>query len=418
MPVFQFTFPFAFVGLGVDIIGSVPLGDRRWLLMWKARPEIVAPYAFIVSVNGKHQETVYNDEQTVVEADNLETDVAHVIQVPAAVLDGGHFPDFLFNIAVLNNKGIITITPPGDVSKVDAYRVYFDNGTGTVTFDDAGLLGEVKETGAPSYQFATRELAAATYKSVVRTVTKNGTESTNVAPERSFTVQAYIPPVTGFGNTYDEPTKKATLSWVFPAGATQVQIFYNGGSEADQFPDYDTVLATVNFPTTTFLTAALAAGAHVWGIRATDGSNFELNTSVRTKLRTDAAFAEISGPPPKPRLIAVREVAGKITLKAFVDTTEDQNPPIPDTVQFYTDDGAGGPVDFTTPLPGGPFTLVAGSVYLEAVTVTAAFGATARKFAAVAFKGSVPSEQGDAVTITPNVDVPPAPVYAAAAGRA
>ena len=417
MPVFPFLFPFAFVGLGVDIIGTVPLGDRRWLVMWKARPEIAAPFAFIVSVDGKHQEAVLNDEQTIVVSNRQETPVVHVIQVPQSTLDGAHFPDFLFNVTVLNNKGIITITPPGDVSKVDHYNVYFDNKTGTVTFDDAGLLGEVKETGAPTRKLVTRELAAGTYKAVVRTATKNGTESTNVAPEVSFTVQAFIPPVSGFQNSYDEPTKKATLSWTFPAGATQVQIFFNGSTEADQFPDYDTVLATVNAPTSTFLTAVLPAGAHVWGIRATDGTNFELNTSVRTKLRTDAAFAEISLPPPRPRVIAVNDVAGKVILKAYVDVTEDQDPPIPDTVQFFTDDGAGGPVDFTTPLAGGPFALVQSSLYLEAVNSFGPFGATARKFAAIASKGSVVSEQGASVVIIPNVDVPPDPVYSAAAGR-
>ena len=417
MPVFPFLFPFAFIGLGVDIIGTVPLGDGRWLVMWKARPEIVAPFAFIVSVNGKHQETVLNDEQAIVKANDLETDAVHVIQVPQSTLDGAHFPDFLFNVSVLNNKGIITITPPGDISDVDQYRIFFDNGTGTVTFDDAGLLGEVKETGAASYKFVTRELAAATYKAVVRTVTKNDTESTNVAPEVSFTVQAFIAPASGFQNSYDEPTKKATLSWTFPAGATQAQIFFNGSSEANQFPDYNTVLATVNAPTNTFLTAALPAGAHVWGIRVTDGTNFELNTSVRTKLRTDAAFAEITGPPPRPRVIAVNDVAGKVILKAFVDVTDDIAAPVPDTVEFFTDDGAGGPVDFTTPLAGGPFSLIATTQYLEAVNSFGPFGATARKFAAIASKGSVVSEQGDAVTITPNVNVPPAPTYSAAAGR-
>ncbi len=418
MPVFQFTFPFAFVGLGVDVIGTVPLGDRQWLAMWKARPEIPAPFAFIVSVNGRHQETVLNEEQTIVRADRLETDSVHVIQVPQSTLDGAHFPDFLFNVDVLNNKGIITITPPGDVSKVDHYNIYFDNGTGTVTFDDAGLLGEVKETGAPTYEFATRELAAATYKSVVRTVTKSGTESTNVAPEVSFTVQAFIAPVSGFSNSYDEPSRKATLSWTFPAGATQAQIFFNGSSEANQFPDYNTVLATINAPTNTFLTAALPAGAHVWGIRVTDGSNFELNTSARTKLRTDAAFAEIVNPPARPRILAVNDPAGKVALKAFVDVTDDPAATIPDTVKFFTDDGAGGPVDFSTPLAGGPFTLSPSGQYLEVAASFGPFGATARKFASVAFKGTTPSEEGDAVTITPNVDVPPAPVYSAAAGRA
>lgn len=420
MPPVGFLLGAPLTGLTVLNIHSEPIGNRNWLVMWTSRIEITGQSVFVINMNGRHLETVINQTRIQITAPDKETPLIEIIQCPIHGADPGFFPSY-FPTVQLPNKAIVTWTPPASVSNVKFYRIYWDNGTGTVGFTDADVVGEVVENGSTSYTFRTRSLVTGTYKFVIRTVSFDGElETTNTTPELSITVTNFIAPISAETITYDFATKKATLTWTNPAGASAIRIFDNLGDPTSQFPDYNVILASLGL-VTTFVTAALLfPKVYAFGIRVSDGTNFELNTSITLKLRLDSSGAEISNFPVTPSLSGELEGSGKIRLVGGLDENPDdihRFTPATD-IQFFTNDGAGGAIDFSTPIATVSFTSF-GSGLKKAEFLTAAFGATQRLFSARArTSGGIISEDADTLTITPNTTVPAVVLTpAAVAGR-
>ncbi len=408
------------VGFNVIDQRSEAIGNRQWLAMWSPRTEIPAGQAiFVVRVNGKHFENVVNQNQIVVTSPTDSTPEVSIIQLPPGFTDPGFFPSHFFAETSVPSNIVLEWFPPPSVANIKFYRIYWDNGTGTVGFTDADVYDEVIERGAPKYTYVTRELTPGLYKFVIRAVSIDGEVETTNVNEISDTTQAYPPPISGESLTYDSGTKKATLAWTNPGGATAVDIFSNAPDLTKQFPAYASQLTSLG-AVTTFVTAALSFPAvHVFGIRVKDASRFELNTSIMLKLRLDALGIEIAGFPPTPFLSADNEGSGKVLLVGAVDQNPDDKITLAKavTIKFYTDDGAGGPIDFVTPI--ATETLIIHPTVRRAEFLAGPFGSTARKFSAVALTaGGIESEQAAVITITPNTTVPPVPLTpTATAGR-
>lgn len=397
-------------GCSANDVRLTHLGGRVWRLEWGDPDSVTWDAAWIIAVDGKHFGTVAGRTSIDIMLEDTGTPVVEVIRYPAHAGDPGFFISGLF-ASVTDNAIKVTWNPPASVTDVIKYRLYFDNGSGTVTFDDAGFLGEVEEIGASSYEFWTDPLAAGTYKFVVRTVDAAGNESTNTtASSQALTV--FPSTVTAFTLSYDEGTDKATLAWSDPAdiGAGDVEIYDNAGNASSLFPDYATVVATVAAGTETFLTAALTEGVWVFGARVSDGTNREVNSTVTATIRLDSSADEVSGPPPKPDLEAVTDGDGKLRLYGFVNPVGVTGKAT--SVKFYTNDGAGGAVDYATAI--ATVTLKQTPPFLAADFQTIAYGETARVFGCRSVtSGGVESVNADEVTITPDATEPPQPLSVA-----
>lgn len=420
MPPLGFLLGAPLTGFNVPDLRSEPIGNRQWLVQWSKRTDQVGQFFFVVRVDGKHYQNVFGETKIIIAAPFDETPEVAVIQQPIGFVDPGFFPSHFFVETEIKSKGVITWDPPADVSDVKFYRLYWDNGTGTVGFTDADVYDEVVETGLSTYKYVTRELAAGTFKFVIRTVSIDGeVESTNTTPELTVVAVRYISPVSGESLTYDFATKKATLTWTNPSGVTAIDIFDNAGDAAKQFPNYLTALSSLG-AVTTFVTGVLSFPAvFAFGIRAKDTTRFELNTSIILKLRLDATGNEISGFPPVPFLGGENDGNGKVQLTGVVDQNPDDqfSLALATQIKFFTDDGAGGPVDFVTPI--ATVNTVTHANLRRATFLAGPFGATARKFSAIALTaGGVESERATEITITPSTTVPPVVLTpAAAAGR-
>ena len=395
------------------------IGARRWRVRWTPIPGLSWPSAFVIAVDGQHYTTVHNVTATTLRLEGVfetftPSPIIEVIQLPSVMAPPDFFTPGYF-ATLVNNKIRITFDPPASVADVEFYRVYWDKGTGTVVFDDEHILEEVSEDGLSSYEVFTPALATGTFKFVIRAVDKARTESTTVT-EFSQAIVTLPGTVTAFKLTYDTGTDKATLTWTDPSdiGSGTVKIFDNLGVIARPHPDYTTVVASVAAGVQTFTTAVLTEGWWVFGAQVNDATNQEPNTDVLADVRLDASLNPISNPPPKPFLEVHLGPSGKVFLTAYTIPTNARG--ITAKFQFFTNDGAGGAIDFSTPLEGvGNFTdgTEAGQ-YTGAVFLTAAFGETARKFSARAFtSGGVVSLNADERTITPDATAPPDPLNVA-----
>lgn len=390
-------------GVVVSDIRSEAWGQDQWLIEWT---EITVGWdiAFMVAVDGKHYTTVADETSVIIKGESGAAPIVQVVQVPLQSLDPGFFIPGYFD-SILNNKIKLTFDPPVSVTDVEKYNVYFDNATGTVDFTT--VIGAVEEDGSASYEFITDPLANGTYKFVIRVVDTANNEETNIV--ETTVVLSGLPGIaTGPAVTFNTGPKTATITWTDPAdiGAGDVKIFSNGGAQANQFPDYDTgaEIGTVAAGVQTFTTAALSDGVYVFGLRVFDGTNRETNTNVLVFLRVESG-AEVASYPPKPVLQAENAAGGTVNLLALVDPISALGEA--DRVQFFTNDGAGGAIDFGTPLSPGFVNLVQRGNWHYADLTTAAFGETVRKFAARSFTstGTV-SVNSDELTITPDATAP------------
>ena len=404
MPPMGFIFAGLFGEFRPSDIRQKIIGNGIWAIAWTpaAKP---SPAAFIISVSRKHFTTVYGRNSTRIRIPPGSNPIIEVLQLPIDSTSMAFFPSGYF-ATVENNAIKFEWDPPASVAAdlIEFYRVYWDNGTGSIGFTPSEVFIEVQETGLASYEITTTELAAGTYKFVVRPVDINGNETANVA---TFTqvLTKFIDPVTAFALSYDGGTDKATLTWVDPSGigAGDLEIYSNGGDATKPYPDYSTAIATVAAGVQTFLSGVLTEGLHVFGIRASDGTTREPNTSITARVLLDVTADEIAGFPPIPVLLAVPSAGGKVKLRAYVDPNVGAG--LADSVEFYTNDGAGGPVDFTSAI-GTRGLSQTGNVWF-AEFESAVFGETARKFSAKSKTvGGVLSEAAIEDTVTPDSTIP------------
>ena len=397
--------------LGGNLVSGLfaeALGKDMWRLEWV--PISVAwDSGYMIAVDGKHALTVRGIESITIQGEPDANPVVEIVQIPADLADPGYFIPGYFSTTP-DNKIKITWDAPASVIDVERYRVYWDAGAGTVVFDDVHNIGEVLEDGSGSYELFTDELAVDTFKFVIRTVDDAGNESTNTTAN-SQVLSKYPGLVTAEAIVYDNGTDKVTITWTDPAdiGSGDVRIYTNNGSLTNLFPDYSTPLATIAAGVQTFTSAALADGIHVFGLRVFDGTNEEPNTSVILTVRVEG-LSEVSGSPQKPELQALNSDGGKVKLIAIVDANSEVTD-LARKVKFFTNDGAGGAVDYNTPLGGDFVNLNMRGLRFRAFFETSAFAETARKFGVEAFTDAgVASVRADEVTITPDATSPPQPL--------
>jgi len=372
---------------------------------WTAQAQ-PSPAAFIIAVDGRHYRTVHGMTSYILKVDPGTTHTVEVLQVPSAHADVGYFPSGLFT-STQDNIIRVGWAPPASVTDVESYRVYWDKGEGTVQFTDDYLLADgIQEDGSSSYAVETPEIAADTYKFVVRTVDKAGNESSNTGTT-SETLSKYISPVTVLSATYSAITNKVTLTWVDPAGVTNLRVYHNAGDDTKPYPDYGSLIATVGSGVQTWESPVLTEGLWVFGVRAYDGTAEEPNTQITVRVRLDASLNEISGYPAKPILLATESAGGKIRLRGFVDPSAGDG--TPDQIKFYTNDGAGGAVDYSSAIATVDLIKISDNWFCEFETIQ--YGETARKFGArsVTSDGDE-SENATEQTITPDSTVPPQPL--------
>ncbi len=402
-------------GVAVSNIRTTSVGGDQWFVEWD--PIVVAwDSAYMVFVDGKLHSTLPNQTSMYIDAEPGADPIIQIAQIAGVWMDPGRAVPGYFP-ALQPNKIKIEWDKPASVVDVESYRVFGDSGTGTVDFDNP-LFSDIPEDGSASYEFVTDQLVTGTYKFVVRTVDEAGNESATIA-EFTRALTTYPGIVTAEAIVFNSGPITATLTWVDPAdiAAGDVKVFSNGGVTADQFPDYETgaEIATIAAGVQTFTTAALADGIHIFGLRVNNGTLDELNTSVILFLRIESG-AEVSNFPVVPQVQATPIDNGKVELIAYVDPPSTQTNPDfvageAVKVQFFTNDGAGGAIDFGTPLGVGFVNLTPTGVNLVARLETIVFGETARKFAARSYtSGGVASTDSDEVTITPDATKPPDPL--------
>jgi len=183
-----------------------------------------------------------------------------------------------------------------------------------------------------------------------------------------------------------------------------VRIYHNAGNPAKPYPDYDTLVDSVLAGVEQWTSGPLCDGTWAFGLRVYDGVNEELNghTFVIFRVVNGEVFDTF---PPKPALLADPSIGGKVTLLAMIDASTPLS--YPSTVKFFTNDGAGGAVDYSTELDEVSVT-EQGSKYL-AELLTAAYGETERIFGAIAYDADGnPSMRAAEVTVTPDATAPEA----------
>ena len=396
-------------GVLVSNIRTEPWGADTWLIEW-APISVTWDASYMISIDGKHYAVAHGQTSIVVQGERGAAPIVQVAQLGGVYTDPARFVSGYF-ATLINNKIKVTWNPPASITDVEEYHVYWDNKTGTVDFTSA--LAVIGEDGSASYEFITDALASGTYKFVVRTVDTSGNETTNTT-ETSQMLTTYPNLVTSEAVVVIAGPK-VTITWADPAdiGAGSVRIFHNSGNASNLFPDYSTVQATIAAGTQTWTSGNLADGIWVFGLRVFDATNEEPNTTVVLVVRLESA-AEVSGYPAKPLLVTQNAAAGKVDLLAIVQPITRSGRAT--QVKFFTNDGAGGNVDYATALGAGFIALhERGSVYLATLT-SAAYGETARKFGCRAYTaGSVVSVNADEITITPDSTAPGVPLSVTAA---
>lgn len=315
---------------------------------------------------------------------------------------GNRFADYTHLMEPLDgNKALISWdgSTSGDT---DYYHVYTDNKTGTVDYNT--VIATVNHLGSGAvHTWKSDALTDGTWKFGVRAVDDATNEETNVTTV-SVTIGSYPLAVTGLSYSWNDLTKKVTLTWTASASSdiASYKIYGNGGSG---FIDYSTALATVAHPTVTWESPAIASpGVYNYGVRAVD-------TSAREEFNTDVVVSiTLVGTPPSEQaalpnaptgLSALAVAGGKIQLTWEYDGHLESATPT--LFSVYYDNGTG-TVDYVTPL-----TTVAYSAgtpdgkVLEYTFLTGALvDATTYKFGVRASAGA--DEEENTVTVSEAAD--------------
>ena len=414
MPIFGFTFGGLFGDYRPSNIRSVPHGHGVWTVTVTPDSDYPSPCAFIIALNGKHYASLPGSSQSDFSfsiktySNSVRTPIVEVIQTQIETLDAGFFPDGFFT-SVQPSQLIVTWTPPAVVSDVFGYNIYWDKGEGTVQYTDDYLLQYVQETGETQYTYATDDVDSGTYKTVVRTIDSSGNESNNTTAATT-SVSTYPSVATGVNISYSNSTHKATITWTDPSdiGAGNIRIYHNSGDADKPYADYGTIIDTVSAATETWESPVLTEGYWVFGLRAYNGSVEELNTAIMERVRIDASLNAVVGYPPSPILAVSTSVGGKVRLTAYVNSFLAGG--FASTVQFFTNDGAGGAVDYGTPLGTGYYGLTSAGEMRYVEFETSAYGETSRIFGAKCYtEGGTESNNAQEMTIIPNATLPPQP---------
>lgn len=401
-------FPLA-MPLGGNRVSNVRarnLGGRQWLVRWTPNNIPDTP-TYMVSIDGQLFGHFRNRSSFRFRSDVDAMPVIQIVQLPAGFGDVGLYVPGYFT-TIQPNRIRITWSPPADTTNVKEYRIYWDRGEGTVQYGSSYLMATVKEAGISSYVAHTPEIVSGTYRFVVRTVDFAGNETQNSDPfTQSLTT--YPRPVRNLAVSYSNATKLATLTWNDPfdiGEAGTVSIFHNGGSTTNRYPDYDTIVATVAQGVESWTSGVLTEGYWTFGARVWNGSLGEANTSILASIRLDASANEMADFPPQPVLLAFQRAQGRVHLRALVRPSAALSTAA--TVNFFTNDGAGGTVNYGSAINATAVSLRALGEYLVGDYTTGTYGETPRLFGCRAYEaGGAASLNATEITVTPNSTSPP-----------
>ncbi len=215
-------------------------------------------------------------------------------------------------------------------------------GSGTIDYGTP-----LANTTATSYK--TDALDDGTYKFGVRAVDSAGNEDTNTT-FITVTIATYPLAVTDLAYTFNNTTKKVTLTWTASTSSdiANYRIYSNSGSG---YISYDTIVATVAHPTATWTSGAITtAGTWNYGVRAVDSGGLEeLNSDVVASIElVGSPVSTQADLPNAPTGLEALAVSGaKIQLTwVYNDINEAATP---DTFSIYYDNG-GGVVDYNNAL--------------------------------------------------------------------
>lgn len=422
---FPLQFPFQFGGPPAVIALTARWANPYSIVLdWVplAQP---SPAGYMIACDGQPFATIAHGPPVtcrIPERQSIGTPIWQVVQIPLALASPGYFNPGMFN-ALPPNKVRFTWKPPASITNVDHYRVYWDLGTGTITFDQAHCLGEIQESvanrvdigsGVQGYEMYTPPVVTGIYKFIVHAVDALGNESAGVT-ETSQSITTLPSPVTGIGLAFSNTTHKATLVWQEDASIVSVNIYGNGGVIADLFPDYTSLIVNVAAGVKSWTSGVLGAGRWVFGVRSVNAVGEEPNTTVLADVRVDGSGHKIVDAPPTPALSATPTANGKVSLAAAVLPNITMGAAV--TAKFFTNDGAGGAVDYNAAI--ATITLLDLDAFLHATFDAGPYGATARKFGCRAYNaGGLPSLDAVEATVTPVVVSMPDPLSpAASTGR-
>lgn len=174
------------------------------------------------------------------------------------------------------------------------------------------------------------------------------------------------------------------------------------------YPDFGASVDTVAAGVQEWTSGPLCDGIWCFGFRVYNGTYEEPNTHTFIYLRIEDG-AIVSRFPPTPTLVARNISGGRIQLICHADVPIGPAS-MPTKCKFFTNDGAGGDVDYATPLGNDYVTMVELNGEMVGTYTTDAYAETERIFGCIAYtSGSVASLQAEEASITPDSTPPEYP---------
>jgi len=373
-------------------------GGQKWGFRWGRRWGR-APVWFKVYVNGKLRGTTRESEYRFQLAEDEDPRVSVVVVGPENG-DPEYDPSIEIT-AVPGNRVKLTWTPPTN-SDLDHFHVYYDAGSGTVSYTTP--LAEVDADGSASYSWTSAPLADGTYKFVVRSVDSAGNADTNTTTV-SVTIASWPAAPTSLAYSYSAATKKVTLTW---SGGATVNVYSNSGSGSISY-----AAAEASGVTSPWTSGVLTGAATFkYGVRADNGSYEETNLAW-VEFELDASEVEVNRPVSPYGLTVTPAAAGTFTVAGWVDcrrpTVNGRTPPAIASVKIHTNAGSGS-VDWTNALGTATLTRGEGGQYRFTYTTGAYADKLSVTFGARAYtSGSVADDNTDTASGTADATAPSAP---------
>lgn len=372
-------------------------GGSRWGYRWGRRWGR-APVWFKLYVNGQLRVTT-RETSARFTLTGAEDPRVQLVVVGPLNGDADYDPSIALE-ALDGNRVQLTWTAPAD-SDFERSRVYWDSGTGTVSYTTA--LAEVLSDPSASCTWVSEPLTDGTYKFVVRAVDEAGNEDTNTTSV-SVVIATWPEAPSALAYDYDEDTDKVTLTW---SGGATVNVYSNGGSG-----DIDYTTPEASSQTSPWTSAALTGpGTFRYAVRAVSGAREEKNLSY-IEFELDAAADEVLRPGEPYGLRVTPAAGGTFTVEGFYDprrpTVNGRQAAAISTLEIYHDNGTG-TMDWNSAIGTATLSAAVGAYVFSYTTGAYAHG-TSVKFGARAVSASATAGSNtDTETGVADANAPAAP---------
>ena len=329
-------------------IESAPFTCGGVLLRWyfiNLIDDDIAPTCFRVHVDGECRTVIVDDDRVVLEG--LRAGVSYnidVIPMSAAENDLWQDDPSLFDAPATGNRVRITMAEVDLATDPDfeSREIYWDNSREDANCDT--LLDTAY--GAETKTYTTEALDEQDYSFCVLNVYDNGNKTAKGSAE-TIAVDTYPKQVDSEAITYNQSTRKVTISGTVPAGQAADVVGYTvysnylpGVGLQDYLMSDRWAQITLTQPVVAALSYTipfeLFAGDWLFAIRAVDGNGHESNfTTLSLTLEQDGSdLTEEAAKPAAPYdITAVASAAGVIT----VTVQHAGSAPVPTHIRFYRD---------------------------------------------------------------------------------